>query len=113
MGTIRRKGYHATRRGTKYYVRPTTMVDRGERGKWSTVHKESGIGPLKKGTLLGYNATEKAPARHNTLRRVVHKFGPLSAFRKLNAVAIYTKRTAPTRSKTFKADRNWVKKNFM
>jgi hypothetical protein len=113
MGTIRRKGYYATRKGNKYYVRPSTMVDRGERGKWTSIHKTRGIGPLQKGTLLGYNASSKAATRRITLKRVVHKHGPLSTFRKLNAVAVYTKRTSPTRSKTFRTDRNWVKKNFM
>jgi len=71
------------------------------------------IGPLKKGTLMGYSATMKAPARRKTLRKVVAKVGPLSTFRKLNAISVLTKRTAPKKSRTFKADRKWVKKNFM
>ena len=71
------------------------------------------IGPLKKGSLMGYNTHMKAPARRKTLRKVVAKVGPLSTFRKLNAVAVYTKRTAPKTSRKMKADRNWVKKNFM
>lgn len=113
MGKILRKGYYSTRKGTKYYVRPAAMVDRGETGKWTAVHKSRGIGPLKKGTLLGYNSSASIPSRRSTLKNVVRKYGPLSTFRKLNAVAIYTRRTAPTRSKTLKTDRNWVKKNFM
>ena len=113
MGTIRRKGYHATRRGKSVYVRPTTMVDRGEPGKWVSRHKTPGIGPLKKGTLMGYNGLGPATRRRAILSKVVQKAGPLSTFRKLNAVSVYTKRTSPSRSKTYKTDRNWVKKKFM
>jgi len=71
------------------------------------------IGPLKKGMLLGYSTKMKAPSRHKTLRKVIKKVGPLSTFRKLNAVAVLTKNTAPKSSRTFKTDRKWVKKNFM
>jgi hypothetical protein len=112
MGTIRRKGYHATRKGTHYTVKSSRIHDVGAKGKWSDLHGP-GIGPLKKGELMGYSVSMKAPARHKTLRKVVAKVGPLSTFRKLNAIAVYTKRTAPKKSRTFKADRKWVKKNFM
>jgi hypothetical protein len=71
------------------------------------------IGPLKKGTLMGYKTTMKPSTRHKILRKVVKKVGPLSTFRKLNAVSVLTKRTAPKSSRKMKADRKWVKKNFM
>ena len=71
------------------------------------------IGPLKKGTLMGYDTSKSMRTRRRTLRKVVAKSGPISTFRKLNAVATYTKRTAPARSKTFRRDRNWVRKTFM
>ena len=45
-----------------------------------------------------------APALHAAIK----KYGGLSTYRKLNAVAVYTKRTSPAASKTFKADRNYV-----
>lgn len=73
----------------------------------------SRIGPLKKGTLMGYTAKGKTTTRRNTLRKVVRKVGALSAFRKLNAVSVYTKRTAPKTSRTFRRDRNWVRKTFL
>ena len=60
----------------------------------------SRIGPLKKGTLMGYTAKGKTTTRRNTLR-------------KLNAVSVYTKRTAPKTSRTFRRDRNWVRKTFL
>ncbi len=71
------------------------------------------IGPLKKGTLMGYSTRMKPAARHKTLRRVIRKVGPLSTFRKLNAIAVLTKRTAPKSSRKMQTDRKWVKKNFM
>jgi hypothetical protein len=71
------------------------------------------IGSLKEGSLMGYNTHMKAPARHKTLRKVIKKVGPTSTVRKLNAIAVLTKRTAPKSSRKMKADRKWVKKNFM
>jgi hypothetical protein len=69
-----------------------------------------GIGPLKEGELsgVGYSATAKASARHRALNKAIKKYGALPTYRKLNAVAVYTKRTSPVRSKTFKTDRNYV-----
>ena len=75
--------------------------------------KHNLIGPLKKGTLMGYSARMKPAARHKTLRKVIRKVGPLSTFRKLNAIAVLTKRTAPKSSRKMQTDRKWVKKNFM
>jgi hypothetical protein len=75
--------------------------------------KKHGIGKLKKGQLMGYHAAEKPRTRHGHLRKTVKKYGPLSTFRKLNALAVYTKNSSPTKSKTIKADRNWIKKTFM
>jgi len=109
--TIRRRAY-TTKRGV--FVHSSRVRDMGARGKWSAKHGP-GIGPLKTGKLmrLGYTATKKATARHGALKKAVKRYGPLSTFRKLNAAATYTKRTSKGRSKTFKADRNWVKKSFM
>lgn len=109
--TIRRRGY-TTKRGV--HVRSSRVRDMGAHGKWSAKHGP-GIGPLKEGKLvrLGYAATKKITARHRALKKAVKRYGPLSTFRKLNAASTYTKRTSKGRSRTFKADRNWVKKSFM
>lgn len=109
--TIRRRGY-TTKRGV--HVRSARVRDVGAPGKWAAKHGP-GIGALKEGKLvrLGYAATKKATARHRALKKAVTRYGPLSTFRKLNAAATYTKRTSKGRSKTFKADRNWVKKSYM
>ena len=82
---------------------------------WRQKHRSQGIGPLEKGDLSkrGYSVKKGKTARRRALKKVVRAEGPLSTFRKLNAVATYTKNAAPSKSKTFKRDRNWVKKTFM
>jgi len=109
--TIRRRGY-TTKRGV--HVRSRRVRDMGAPGKWASKHGP-GIGPLKEGELVkkGYTVTKSKTARHTALRKAVRSYGALSTFRKLNAASTYTKRTSKGRSKTFKADRNWVKKSFM
>jgi hypothetical protein len=90
------------------------IEDRGAPGKWSDKHGP-GIGKLKPGGLTkhGYTVRKRMPARHRALRKSVHKNGALSTFRKLNAVAVYSRRTDKDASQKYTADRNWVKKTFM
>jgi hypothetical protein len=87
---------------------------RTRRTKWEKKHGP-GIGELKEGKLvrLGYSAKKSKTSRHKALKKAVRSYGALSTFRKLNAAATYTKRTSKGRSKTFKTDRNWVKKTYM
>ena len=119
-GQIARKGYTATRkrktilgrmfkRGTTYRVKSHCVKDTGEVGKGEPV-----IGKLKTGALteLGYSTTDSSTTRHAALEKAVETYGKLSTFRKLNAAAVLTKTTLPTKSKTLKADRNWVKKTY-
>jgi hypothetical protein len=114
-GKIRREGYTATRkkktligrllkRGTTYRVKASCVKDRGS----------SVIGPLKKGDLTskGYSATDSASQRHAALAQAVGAYGRLSTLRKLNAIAVLNKTTSPSRAKTFKTDRDWVKKTY-
>ena len=75
--------------------------------------RSHGIGELKKGELHGYHAKSSKRSRHKALRKTVRSVGPLSTFRKLNALSVYTKNSAPSKSKTIKTDRNWIKKTFM
>ena len=76
--------------------------------------KTSKIGPLKKGLLssTGYSVKNSLRSRHRSLKSLLKKESPLKVFRQLNAVAVYDKNSAPTKSKTFKRDRNWIRKNF-
>ena len=71
-----------------------------------------GIGPLRHGLLakFGYShvKTLSQSQRHAALQKAVKAYGPLSVFRKLNAIFVYSKKTAPASSKIFKADRDWI-----
>ena len=72
------------------------------------------IGTLKKGLLSKYGyASQKGVAdRRDALKKAVDAYGALSVLRKLNAVAVYTRRTAPAVSAIFKADMKWVRASF-
>ena len=87
------------------------ILDVGARGKFHG----PGIGDLKEGDLskIGYSVKKGKTARHKAIRKAVKKYGALSTFRKLQAVSTYTKRTSKGKSRTYKADRNWVRKMFM
>ena len=85
---------------------------RSKSGK-ATCCKKKQLIPLRKGTLRkhGYEADKSVKQRHAALRKAVKAENWLSVFRKLNAVATYSK-NKPTLHKTFIADRNWVKETF-
>lgn len=110
--TIMRKGYVAHRRGKTVRVPGRRIRDVGAKGKWRTKHGP-GIGELEAGKLMGYATNEPKTQRRKILRKVVKKSGPLKTFRRLQAISTYMKRTLPYKSKTARADRNWVKKTFM
>jgi hypothetical protein len=119
--TLKKSGYNV-RRGNKTYrvyprsgstlVKASCIKNRGLPGKGPRSGK--GIGTLKKGELsrYGYNAHKSETDRHAALRRAMGVYGPLGVYRKLDAVAKYTLRTAPEAHKVFKTDRDWVYKNF-
>jgi hypothetical protein len=114
-GKISRKGYdRKTRRGKKIHVSAKCVKDVGAPGRWQTIKHMLGISKLKEGSLkaVGYDAQEPAPKRHEAIKKAVDRYGKLSTLRKLNAVALYTKRTAPSRSKTYRTDKKWVKKTY-
>jgi hypothetical protein len=111
-GTIRRRAYTAKRRGTTYKVKSKCIKDRGAKGRWQTVKRMMGIGPLRKGdlTMFGYDHTKPASERHEALEKAVAKYGKVSTLRKVNAIATYTKRTAPSRSLVYKTDVHYLQK---
>jgi hypothetical protein len=113
-GTIRRRGYTAKRRGTSYRVKSSCIKDRGAKGRWQTVRRSMGIGPLRKGdlTAFGYSHTKGTAARHRSIDKAVSRYGRNSTIRKLNAIAVYSKRTAPSRSRTYKRDMRYVQKKY-
>jgi hypothetical protein len=46
------------------------------------------------------------------LIKAVSEYGPLSTLRKLNAIAVLNKNVAPTRSKVYRTDRDWISKTY-
>lgn len=91
---------------THHRAKTVRVHDVGAPGKYHG----PGIGSLGK---IGYSVTKSKTARHSALKKAVKKFGSLSTFRKLNAVGTFTKRTTKVKSKSFLADRDWVKKTYM
>jgi hypothetical protein len=111
-GKIRRIAY-TRKNGVK--VPSKCIKDRGAVGRWQTIKRMMGIGPLKKGHLkgVGYDATAPAPMRHAALDKAVSRYGRNSTIRKLSAIATYTKRTSPSRSKTYRTDMHYIQKKFV
>jgi hypothetical protein len=119
--TIKQRGYNVHRKNRTYRVYPkasTTIVqaacvkDRGLPGKGPRSGR--GIGTLKKGELAryGYNYHKSTEERHAALRKAMDVYGPLSVYHKLDAITKYTVRTAPKAHEVFRADRDWVYRNF-
>ena len=89
--------------------------DMGAPGKWRYEHMGApGIGKLRQGDLsgVGYSVSKKASTRHRAVDKAVKKYGKLSTLRKLNAVAVYTRRTSPVKSRAFKSDVKYVQKKY-
>ena len=96
-------------------VKKITKTSKVARRRRTQRNPKNVIGPLKKGELkdLGYSTKKSATKRHRALRRSVKKYGCLSVFRKLNAVAVLNKNKNPSTSKVMLSDRNWVRKNCL
>ena len=117
---IQREGFTVRRKGRLYTVKPkkeTTIVPAGcirNRGLPGKGPKEGeGIGKLRKGELIkyGYSYRLSDSARHKALDNAVKAYGALSVYRKLDAVAKLSLRTAPDASAIFAKDRIWIEEH--
>lgn len=92
--------------------RKTRRVSR--KTDWQKRTGMKGIGPLKKGLLkkVGYDVSQPTRRRRAAVDAAVKKYGKLSALRKLNAVAVYTRKRSPAKSRTFKSDVRYVQKKY-
>jgi hypothetical protein len=117
-GKIQRAAYTATRRakglfgklrGKRYTVKASCIKNKGKPGKGPKV-----IGLMKEGelTAMGYSAQDPAGHRHAALDRAVSHYGKLSTLHKVNAIAVLTKRTAPSRSRTYTTDVHYIQKKY-
>jgi hypothetical protein len=119
--SVKSTGFTVRRKGTVYTVRPkantirvpaSCIKNRGLPGKGSL--EGEGIGKLRKGELIkyGYQYRLSDSLRQRALKRAIKRYGPLSVYRKLDAVAKLSLRTAPDASRIFTRDREWVRDNF-
>ena len=114
-GFVPRAAYvRYTKKGKHIRVPDHCIRDRGNPGKG--YRGGPGIGPLRKGELAEYGYSNvvnlSVEQRHEALRNAIQVYGSLGVWRKLNAVAIYTKHTAPSSSAIFLSDRNWVRETY-
>jgi len=116
--SVKTTGFTVRRKGTVYTVRPKAntvrvpaacIKDRGLPGKGP-----DGIGKLRKGELIkyGYQYRLSDSLRQSALKKAIKRYGALSVYRKLDAVAKLSLRTAPDASGIFVKDRDWVRENF-
>lgn len=79
---------------------------------WQRKTGMEGIGSLKEGSLekVGYSASASKTRRRAAVKRAVKKFGRASTIRKLNAVAVYTRKRSPVLSRKFKTDMRFAQK---
>lgn len=114
-GKIVRDAYVRIRKGERQFVAASCIKDVGNPGKGIPTGAP-GIGPLRKGDLKRFGYTDVASMsegrRHLALAAAVRAYGSLTVWRKLNAIYIYTRNTAPAASRVFKADRDWIKSYF-
>lgn len=119
--SVKKLGYTTQRKGktivaypraNSTYVPPGCIKNRGLPGKGPRNGK--GIGELRKDDLIqyGYQYRLDKEDRHKALQRAIQRYGALSVFHKLDAVAKYSVRVAPDASKTFALDRDWVRKTY-
>lgn len=115
-GQILRDAYVRTRKNKRSFVAASCIKKQGLPGAKGYHGIGPGIGPLRKGDLakFGYDhvTTMSAQKRHDALARAVRAYGSLTLRRKLNAIYVYTRNTAPASSAIFKADRDWVKAHY-
>jgi hypothetical protein len=113
-GYIKRAAYVRTAKsGKRSHVPEQCIRNIGAPGK-GLASGEPGIGALRSGELarFGYSDVvhKSVAARHEALKKAIAAYGALSVWRKLNAVAVYTRRLSPASSAVFASDMAWIRK---
>ena len=116
-GYINRASYvRYTKQGKHVVVPEQCIKDVGAPGKGYVGGPGKGIGPLRKGELskYGYDNVKSMSeaARHAALASAISEYGTLGLWRKLNAVAVYTRRSSPTSSAIIKKDMDWIRSTY-
>jgi hypothetical protein len=97
--------------------KPKVSVKGGFTPKQVSLYKKTGsvgIGALRKNKLtqFGYRISSAEPMRKRSLDKAVKKYGELSVYRSLNAIAIYNKNTHPEISTVARTDRDFIKSKY-
>jgi hypothetical protein len=108
--------YMKTKSGYKI-TRPRVSMKGGFTRKQVSLYRKTGsvgIGALRKNKLgqFGYHTTSSQPMRQNSLDKAVKKFGDLSVYRSLNAIAVYNKNTHPETANVARSDRDYIKAKY-
>ena len=108
---VRKAGFNVKRGNKTVRVYPTSKTVLVEA---TCIDGKAVIGPLKEGELTkyGYSARVSREKRHLALKKAVIVYGALNVFHKLDAITKLTIRTAPDAHKIFKADIDWLRKNY-
>jgi hypothetical protein len=121
---VKREGYLVRRAGKtvriypktkRVYVKSRCIRDRGAPGKGVKPGSRSIVEqPLRKGELtrFGYHTSYPKQVRRNALSKAASHYGPLSLYRKLNAVAKLSAKQAPGAADIFARDREWVRRTY-
>lgn len=64
----------------------------------------------KAGKLKGWSKDLPSGKRRESLKKVVRKDGCGTAIRRLNLIAVYSKRTSPETTRKARSDITWLKK---
>lgn len=120
---VGREGYNRkTKSGKTIHVYPKVksvlvksacVKDMGKPGKLP--EGAPSIGPIsRKGELKRYGYSYKLPEdqRRAALQRAIAKMGALNIYRKLDAIAKLSERSAPAASASFSTDRNWIRATY-
>ena len=113
------KGYTVKRdTGLEYRIKPkhsSVYVKAGCVKKQGHVKFPGKLtGAMRKGELKkhGYAFDISESERHNALKKAVYEFGALGVFRKINAVARFSRYTNPAAYAVFKKDREWIQSHY-
>jgi hypothetical protein len=108
--TVRRKGkmYTVRPKANAVYVPSSCIKARGPAGT-------KVFGKLRKGDLIkyGYQYRLADRLRHKALEKAIPVYGAINVYRKLDAVAKLSTKSAPDASKIFAQDRDWINQHYI
>ena len=115
--SVKVTGFTVRRKGKLITVHPTANAVRvnAQCVKLKTVKNLKHLGKLRKGELIkyGYQYRLSDKLREKSLNKAIAKYGALSIYHKLDAVAKLSIRTAPDASTIFAKDRDWIRETYL